>query len=122
MGEFIGIGDALIVTLFSVVMVFLVLIVISIFIGMLKGLDRKKEEPFLANESKLDLIKDKTIKEQEALNMANDEELVAVISAALAASMGLKLPEINIKSIRRLNNNSPAWARAGKQEQIYGKL
>lgn len=124
MGEFIGIGDALTVTLFSIVMVFLVLIVISIFISMLKNLDKKKKEEVLAPSDKgnFDKIKEKTIKEQEAVETTNDEEIIAVISAALAASMGLDLPQINIKKIRRINTSSSAWSDAGRQEQIYSKL
>lgn len=52
----------------------------------------------------------------------NYEELVAVIAAAVAIQLGLDVPDINIKSIRRLSNSTPSWRAVGKQEQMLGKL
>lgn len=51
-----------------------------------------------------------------------NEELVAVIAAALAASLGLDIPNINIKSIKRIQQNSSTWSEMGKIEQLSGKL
>ena len=52
----------------------------------------------------------------------NDEELVAVITAAVAASLGLNMPDINVKSIRRVPQNSLAWSEMGKREQLLNRL
>ena len=120
MGEYISIGDGLIVTLFSIVMVFVVLVIISVFISMLRFLDKKEIEPAKEVMTKDD--KAKELKDPEMAESVDDEELIAVISAAVAASMGLALPDINIQSIRRVETSQPAWARAGRQEQINGKL
>lgn len=52
-----------------------------------------------------------------------DEELAAVIMAAIQASMA---PEsqcrLRIKSFRRIEQSSPVWNRAGRLEQIANKL
>ena len=120
MGEYISIGDGIIVTLFSIVMVFVVLVIISAFISMLKFLDKKEIEPVKEVMTKDD--KAKETKDPEMVESVDDEELIAVISAAVAASMGLALPDINIQSIKRVETSQPAWARAGRQEQINGKL
>lgn len=123
MGENISIGDSLIVTLFSIVMVFIVLIVISIFISMLKNIN-KSEKPINIKDNK-DLNKSNIEKIPVAkveMNKMDDEELVAVISAAIAASLDIKPQQINIKNIRRINNNSPAWASVGRQEQIHNNI
>ena len=121
MGEYISIGDSLIVTFFSITMVFLVLIVISVFISLLKNVNRigKTEK---SKDTKIVGKSNKNTVEVEENTSVNDEELVAVISAAIAASLGVSVPEINIKKINRVSGNSTAWARAGMQEQLASKL
>lgn len=121
MGEVISVGDSLIITVFSMAVVFLVLIVISILISALKSIggEKKKEvakEPVESVKAKETIIED--IQEKTT----DDTELVAVIAAAIAASLGVSVPEVNIKSIRRIPQNTPAWAATSRQEQIYGKL
>lgn len=120
MGDIISIGDALVITAFSMVVVFIVLVIISIFISVLKniGVEKKKEATTVAAST---IAKKAEVKEV-VVNNQNDEELVAVIAAAIAASMGVQIPEINIKSIRRIPQSIPAWGVAGRQEQIYSKL
>ncbi|NLE25189.1 MAG: OadG family protein [Clostridiaceae bacterium] len=49
---------------------------------------------------------------------AEDASLIAVITAAIAASLQKPVQTIVVKNIRRVSDNMPAWARAAKQEQI----
>ncbi len=49
----------------------------------------------------------------------NDAELVAVISAAIAASMGVPARSLKIKSFKRVGK---AWNDASRQENIYNSL
>jgi len=72
---------------------------------------------------------DKDVKEQPIIEEANDaigidnsEELIAVIAAAVAASMGLDLPDINIQSIRRIPQNTTPWADMGRKEQLFSRF
>lgn len=122
MGEHISIGDSLIITLFSISMVFIVLVFISMFISLLKNLDRKEQSTVKKEIKKVPQTNKELAKTEEKVNTVDDEELVAVISAAIAASLGASLPEINIKKINRISGNSTAWSVAGRQEQIYNKL
>lgn len=121
MSEYISIGDSLIVTLFSISMVFIVLVVISVFISLLKNLDPKEK---IEASKEVEVVTKPSSKEIEIEeeNIGNDEELVAVISAAIAASLGVSVPEINIKKINRISGNSTAWSIASRQEQMYSKL
>lgn len=121
MGEFISIGDGLIVTLFSISMVFVVLIIISVFISLLKNLNGK-EKVEVAKDTKITTKSNENQVGIEEDDTINDEELVAVISAAIAASLDVSLPEINIKKINRISGSSPAWSTAGIQEQLSSKL
>lgn len=51
---------------------------------------------------------------------AQDEELIAVISAAVAAVMGEE-GNFVVRRIRRVSNAS-AWQKAGREEQIYSRF
>lgn len=109
------------ITVFSIVMVFLVLIIISIFISFLKNIDNKeKKEISKTSKSIANLNQD--ISKAEEDKTVDDEELVAVISAAIAASLGVSIPEISIKKISRISENTTAWSMAARQEQVNGKL
>ena len=62
----------------------------------------------------------------EVVNEVNEAtedegELVAVISAALAAFMGRETNLI-VKSIRRVEGNTPVWAKVGRQEQMFNRF
>lgn len=49
-------------------------------------------------------------------------DLVAVIAAAVAASLDAPANGIVIRSISRARPNVPAWARSGRTEQIFSRL
>lgn len=51
---------------------------------------------------------------------AQDEELIAVISAAVAAVMGEE-GNFVVRRVRRVSNAS-AWQKAGREEQIYSRF
>ena len=48
----------------------------------------------------------------------NDEELIAVLTAAIAASLNTSTYNLKIKSYRRIGSNAPAWNRAGLNDTI----
>lgn len=55
---------------------------------------------------------------QPSAAQQQDEELVAVITAAVAASMETSTHNIVVRNIVRTADNTPAWGRAGRTEQI----
>jgi sodium pump decarboxylase gamma subunit len=120
LGNKVNFGDSLIITVFSMIVVFAALLALAAFISVLKNLskERKKEATTKPSEP----VKAKEVAATGLVEASNDEELVAVIAAAIAASLGVTVPEINIKSIMRVSQNTPAWAEMGRQERIYGKL
>lgn len=116
MGDHVSVGQALMITGFSIVVVFIGLIIISMLIDLLKimgGSNKPEVSKAVVTPAK---------KEEPVANEVDDEELVAVIAAAIAASMGVGIPQLNIKSIKRVPQTVPAWGIAGRQEQISGKL
>jgi sodium pump decarboxylase gamma subunit len=121
MGNEVTMSEALIVTLVSMFVVFVVLVMISLLIGLLKNMGKesgkKAPEPPKKEELKPDLLESENTEEVE-----DQDELIAVISAAIAASLGLNIPDINITSIRRTNQSTTVWREMSKQEHLYGKL
>lgn len=119
MGDKITFGDSLVVTVFSMAVVFVGLIVLAIIISLLKNLSIDKKVK--GTELEVPIVPEDSRRE-EPQEAVDDKELIAVIAAAVAASLGVDVPDINIKAIRRLPQNTPAWAQMGKQERVFGKL
>ncbi len=121
MGEYITLGDSLIITVFSMLVVFVALILISYLIRILRVVATEKKD---VAENKIEnTFSSATVLnsvEEEKINETDEEELVAVIAAAIAASLDVSIPQVKIKSIRRVPQNTPLWAEVGRREQIKG--
>ena len=59
--------------------------------------------------------------EPEPAPVQDDTQLAAVIAAAIAAIWQDENTGFVVRRIRRVNNSS-AWQRAGREEQIYSRL
>lgn len=59
---------------------------------------------------------------QPTIEATDDDELIAVLTAAVAASLNTSTYNLRIKSYRRVNNNTPAWNKAGVNETINNKI
>lgn len=118
MGDYISILDGLIVTLFSMLAVFIVLIMISFLINALK---------IISNDNKVKQDKEIEIKNEEEpvpdciVEDKIEEELVAVIAASVAVNLGLNIPDIRIKSIKRVPQNLNLWTSVGRKEQVLNR-
>lgn len=55
-------------------------------------------------------------------NTTDEEELVAVLTAAVAASLNTSTYNLRIKSYRRTDNKMPAWNKAGVTETINNRF
>lgn len=71
----------------------------------------KKEEP-------TEITKENPSSTVSGLN----PELIAVITAAIAASMGGSGTDLRVKSIKRIGHTTPIWNVAGRSEYILTKL
>ena len=58
----------------------------------------------------------------EPENEMGDDELIAVLTAAVAASLNTSTYNLNIKSYRRIDNTRPAWNREGLRETINNRF
>ena len=111
--------EGLAVTALSMAIVFLVLVLL---IGIIKAMDsmvnpKSKQENEESNE--FDNIQSY---EQEQEPSEDISELIAVISAAVACSMGVSESKIRVVNINRVGNDSPTWAKNGRLEQLQNRL
>ncbi|MBJ2356564.1 hypothetical protein, partial [Sphaerochaeta sp. S2] len=83
---------------------------ISVVSKILQSAEAKKSKP-----EKLEVIEKAvpTVVEED-----EDEELIAVISAVIAASLNTSIHNIVVKNIVRSNDHSPSWAKTGRIEQM----
>ena len=107
------------VTALSMAIVFLVLVLL---IGIIKAMDsmvnpKSKQENEESNE--FDNIQSY---EQEQEPSEDISELIAVISAAVACSMGVSESKIRVVNINRVGNDSPTWAKNGRLEHLQNRL
>lgn len=115
-------GYGLIVTLVGLGMCFIILIGLAYMLNALKLISNRGSA-----EKKTEIVEvEKAESRSEAVDETNavteDEgELVAVISAALAAFMGRE-NNLVVRSIRRVEGNAPVWAKVGRQDQMYNRL
>jgi len=56
------------------------------------------------------------------VNLQDDQELVAVLTAAIAMKMKTSLGNIVIRNIEKIEDRSPAWNRAGIIEQMNSRF
>lgn len=111
---------SLIVTILGMLITFVVLMILwGVIVLMTKALNKEeKQKTSQAIETKVE-SKAKDIKE-ESINVLDDEneELVAIITAAVAASLKKSTHNIIVRNIVRVGDRSPAWAKLAKQEQL----
>ena len=111
-----AISDAGINTVICLAVVFTVLIFISFLISLFKyipkleaALSKKDKKTELAENAVVNTVSQIEVKEEEE-ELSDDLELVAVITAAIAASAGTSTDGFVVRSIRRSNNSR--WAKA----------
>ncbi|MBU1564490.1 MAG: OadG family protein [Proteobacteria bacterium] len=63
-----------------------------------------------------------TDEQKEHSEQKNDNELVAVITAVIAMKMKTTIDNIVIKNIKKIEDRSPLWNRAGIIEQMNTRL
>lgn len=59
---------------------------------------------------------------QPESNAADEAELIAVLTAAVAVCMDKPASKLNIKSYRRIKNTAPAWNKAGVRDVIDARF
>ena len=67
-------------------------------------------------------VKETPVVETKEEDDVDDDELIAVLTAAVAASLNTSTYNLNIKSYRRINDARPAWNKQGLRETIESRF
>ncbi|SHI95704.1 sodium pump decarboxylases, gamma subunit [Geosporobacter subterraneus DSM 17957] len=114
-GETISLGEGLIVTALGMSVTFVALIVLSLMLDLLRILFYKEPQ-----KAPVQIVQ-QPVAEAEA-EEDNMEELVAVITAAVAASLQTSTHNIIVQNILRVGDTTPTWGRAGRVEQMNSRF
>lgn len=108
------------VSVLGILTVFAVLATIMIVLLIMERIFAKNSLPkkTVAKE-KAPEVKPEVKAEAAPVRKTDDAELVAVITAAIAASLGVPQRNLKIKSFKRVGR---AWTEASRQENIYNNL
>jgi len=112
----------LIVTLFGIGIVFIVLVVLQYILKAMKLLNsEKKVGPKAAAASVEKVVEKASVPEPVTVDVQEDEELVAVITAAVIACLGGNSNMV-VRKIRRVEDITPAWGKVSRTEQMAGRF
>lgn len=106
----------LVVTVLSMAIVFAILILLM---GVISLLDKVVNGTSTKEETSKDEVFESIVEEESQEDIG---ELIAVISAAVASSMGVSESSIRVVNIARTGESSPSWASNGRLEQIQNRL
>lgn len=104
-------------TVIGLAIVFAVLVVLMFVLKIMEKIFAPK------TEKKAEVVTPvSVVKQAEPVAAEDDEEIIAVLTAAIAASLNTSTYNLRIKSFRRVVNNSPAWNKAGLNETINSRF
>lgn len=119
--EIITLNDSLVITVFSMLLVFATLIVLSYTIDGFRVLANKAEKknrgelgPVKAISEVNNPISERI--EEKTMEQEDDTELIAVITASIAAMLSKPINNIVVRNIVRVPQNTPIWGTVSRQE------
>lgn len=119
-------GYGLIVTGVGMGMCFIVLIGLAYMLNGLKIISNKgaEKKPEVVQLEKVEApaeVVNEVTEDEVSVVTEDEEEIAAVISAALSTFMESR-SNLVVKSIKRVGGNTSVWARVGRQEQMFNRL
>lgn len=118
----ITLSEALIITAFSMLLVFAALIAISFILDGFKLIAnrQKKADNGAKPVQAVSKVEKQTAKpvEEKPTSQEDDLELVAVITASIAAMLSRPANSIVVRNIVRIPQTTPVWGSVSRQEMI----
>ncbi|HQD41865.1 MAG TPA: OadG family transporter subunit [Bacillota bacterium] len=126
-GETVSFAESLQVTVLGMGVVFVVLVLLMCIIKIMEKVmyrgGQKDDAPIKATapEPPAAAPKPAAAPEPASADAGSDMELVAVIAAAAAASMGVSPSDLVIRRIVRLPETAPVWSLSGRAELMASR-
>lgn len=111
-------GSALLVAVLGISIVFVVLALIMFVLMIMEKVFAPKKKEAIKSEK----INEIPNSEKTEVKKEDDSELIAVITAAIAASLNTSTYNLKIKSYRKLGETGSAWNNASRKENIYSRF
>ena len=111
-GDKLSLLDSGVITIFSMVVVFISLLVISYLIDLMRVTVAKKDNKAVDTK----IIQQAPQPVVNTVVEEDDTELVAVITAAIAAMTGTSTSGLVVRNIKRIPDLDTTWSRTGKVE------
>ena len=105
-------------TIIGLIIVFLVLVVLMVVLVAMKYVFAPKTDKKEVSAPVVETAKETPVPIQEE----DDEEIIAVLTAAIAASLNTSTYNLKIKSFKRVANTAPAWNKAGLSDTINSRF
>lgn len=109
-------------TIIGLLIVFAVLIILMGVLMLFNKIFGKTEKKATVEQPKPAAPVSAPAVNQTASAEESEEELIAVLTAAIAASLNTSTYNLRIKSYRRIQSNAPAWNKAGIKETIDSRF
>ncbi len=117
----VNINEGIVVTIMGMLIVFAVLILLWIILEIMRLIFYRANKKSSNDKAKKDNISIKPMDNKEETK-EDEDELIAVLTAAIAASLNQSTYNLKIKSFRRIKQVSSAWNAISRKEQIENKL
>lgn len=118
-----ALAEGLSTTVIGLVIVFGVLLILMAILMLMKVVfykDPSKADTNVKTEAAAPVAEVKS--ETAVADDMDESELVAVLTAAIAASLNTSTYNLKIKSFKRVGNSSPAWNKAGLNDVINSRF
>ncbi len=115
LGEAFAMGGE--TTVIGLAIVFSVLIILMLVLMLFKVIFYRQPKKQEVKDVPAPPAPAETVKEE-----TDEEELAAILTAAVAASLNTSTYNLKIKSYRRVDNKMPAWNKAGVNETINNRF
>ena len=110
------------VTVVGLSIVFAVLIILMIVLLLFKVIFYKEAKNKVIEKQPENITSPIPAAAVQSDTASDSDELIAVITAAVAASLGTSESKFKIKSYRRIPNKKPVWNKAGINETINSHI
>lgn len=117
-----ALGEGLQVTVVGLCIVFSVLLILMLVLMGMKVIFYKPANKEESTKMISDPKRAALPKAEEPKTDADEGELIAILTAAVAASLNTSTYNLKIKSYRRVGNASPSWNKAGLNDVINSRF
>lgn len=112
-----ALSEGLQVTVIGLVIVFSILVILMLVMMAMKVIFYREGKK---SEVQAPPVSQNAVREPE--QNIDEAELIAVLTAAVAASLNTSTYNLNIKSYRRIGNSAPGWNQAGLRDVIDARF